>query len=90
MRSKKTIVLKQGGKLIRAFCPRCGMYVDMVSPDVLALVAGATEREVFRLIECGEIHFIESSRVAACLGCYRQYIAGNQKAAEILDQAANA
>lgn len=71
---EETIVLKQGGKLVREFCPRCGKYADMVSPDVLALIAGATEREIFRLIERGEIHFIESGRLVACMGCYEASI----------------
>lgn len=86
---EETIVLKQGGKRVREFCPRCGRHVDMVSPDVLALVAGATEREVFRMIECGEIYFIESGRVVACLGCYRQSTSPEPNAAANLNQTAN-
>jgi hypothetical protein len=80
---EETIVLKQGGKLIREFCPRCEANGDLVSPDILALVTGASEREIFRLIECGAIHFIESGRLVACLGCYREFSARNEPTASI-------
>lgn len=87
---EETIVLKQGGKLIREFCPRCETKVDLLSPDVLALVTHASEREIFRLIECDAIFFIESGRLVACLGCYRQFMAIDQQVSDILDRAANA
>ena len=45
---------------------------DMVSPDVLSLIAGVSERAIFRLVEAGAIHFLEAARVAACLSCYRR------------------
>jgi hypothetical protein len=67
---EETIVLKQGGKLVRQYCPRCGVEADLVSPDILALVTGASEREIFRLVECNTIFFIESGRLVACLSCY--------------------
>ena len=68
---EETVVFKQGGYFITEYCPRCDEIVDMVSPDVLSLVTGASEREIFRLMEMGKIHFIELGRVVACPGCYR-------------------
>jgi hypothetical protein len=69
---EETIVLKQGGKILTEYCPRCDVMVDMLSPDVLALVSGATEREIFRLVESDSIHFTESGRLVACPGCFRR------------------
>ena len=69
---EETVVLKKGGKIITEFCPRCAEIVEMVSPDVLALVTGSSEREIFRLIETATIHFVESDRLVACPGCYRR------------------
>ena len=69
---EETVVLKQGGKIMRFFCPRCRETVDMVSPDVLALITGASEREIFRLLETEMIYFQESDRVVVCPNCYRK------------------
>ena len=71
---EETVVLKQGGFFVTEYCPRCRQIVDMVSPDVLSLVAGGSEREIFRLMEMGKIHFIELGRVVACPGCYRDLL----------------
>lgn len=71
---EETIVLKQGGKLQRDLCPRCGITVDMLSPDVLSLVSGATEREIFRLVETDAIYFVETGRLVACPSCFRKIV----------------
>ena len=71
---EETVVLKQGGKLITKFCPKCGHTVDMLSPDVLSLVVGITEREIFRLIENGSIHFVELGRIVGCLSCLKRLV----------------
>ena len=73
---EETVMLKQGGYLIREYCPRCRETVDMVSPEVLSLTNGVSEREVFRLVEAGAIHFHEGTRIAACPGCYRRAVEG--------------
>lgn len=72
---EETVVLKQGGYFITEYCPRCQELVDMVSPDVLSLVTGASEREIFRLVEAGAIYFVEVKGIVACLGCCRQLLA---------------
>ena len=71
---EETVVLKRGGYFITEYCPRCGEIVDMVSPDVLSLATGASEREIFRLMEQGKIHFNELGRVVACPSCYRRLL----------------
>lgn len=64
---EETIILKQGGKLIREFCPLCDMDADLVSPDIVALVTGVSEREIFRRIEAREVHFFERPQIYVCL-----------------------
>ena len=66
---EETIVLRQGEKMLAAFCPRCQTLVEMATPQICALVTGLSEREVFRLIETGKIHFLETERVLVCLNC---------------------
>ena len=71
---EETLVFRRGGNFITEFCPQCGEIVDMVSPDVLSLVTGTSEREIFRLMEIGKIHFNELGRVVACPSCYRRLL----------------
>ena len=71
---EETVVLKQGGKLMTGVCPQCGETVDLLSPDVLSLVSGVSEREIFRLIENNTIHFVESGRIVACLSCLQREV----------------
>lgn len=73
---EETVLLKQGGKIAREYCPQCRREVDMVSPEVLALVMGASEREVFRLVESGSLPFLEAERLVVCADCYRRLVAG--------------
>jgi hypothetical protein len=77
--AEETIVLKQGRKAVIDFCPTCGTDVEMISPDVLALLTGVSERTIFRLIEAGRIHFIEPDRVLACSRCYRESLSEGQR-----------
>jgi len=81
---EETVVVKQGGKIVTEICPRCGASVKMVSPDILALVSGAMEREIFRLIEAGRIHFVEDGRTLACVSCYRRLLMGDEGGADKL------
>ena len=73
--TEETVVLKQGGYLITAYCPRCQEMVDMLSPEVISLINGVSEREIFRLVEGGAIHFVEGGRVVVCPDCYRRSVA---------------
>ena len=75
---EETVVLKQGGKIVSAFCPQCREMVDMVSPNVLALATGASEREIFRLVEAGLIHFEETDGLVACPTCYHRSLVGGE------------
>src|SRR5262249_33637444 len=74
---EETFVIKQGGKLIYDLCPRCDQTVGMISPELLAKFKGTSEREIFRLLEAGVIHFIEVERVLVCLDCYQKSVRGN-------------
>ena len=50
----------------RGFCRECDAFVEMVPPEAAAVLTGLGEREIFRLIETGEIHFVEAERVFVC------------------------
>ena len=62
---EETIVVRQTEQIVTAFCPRCQTLVEMMTPQAAALY-GFTEREIFRLIENGLIHFMEAERIFVC------------------------
>lgn len=64
---EEKIVLRQGEMLVAAFCEECQALVNMASPQIAAILSGSSEREIFRLIEAGHIHFVETGRVFICL-----------------------
>lgn len=54
-----------------AYCSGCKTMTNMATPKTAGVLAGISEREVFRLIEGKEIHFIENDRVLVCLESLR-------------------
>jgi hypothetical protein len=58
-----TVKVRRGFK---GFCGQCNAFVEMLPPEAAALLTGLAEREIFRLIETGEIHFVEMERVFVC------------------------
>lgn len=63
---RTTVSLRRGGKI--GWCEQCGAKTAMLSPDAAAAVLQTTAREVFRLTEAGEIHFLETE-AGALLVC---------------------
>jgi hypothetical protein len=63
---EETIILRVSGNKFQAFCPACQVVVEMLTPPVAAAFSGLSERAIFRLIEAGEIHFVETERVFVC------------------------
>ena len=54
-------------KQFEAYCSDCKKMVEMAAPKAAAMLTGISEREVFRLIESREIHFIENALVIVCI-----------------------
>lgn len=50
-----------------AFCPECRRLVALAAPAAAAVARGISERRIFRLLERGSIHFVETDRVLVCL-----------------------
>jgi hypothetical protein len=61
------IRLPEAPARFEAFCPQCRRLVKMASTPLAALERGISERQLFRLIEEREIHFVEADRVLVCL-----------------------
>jgi len=43
-----------------AWCAACAATVRMVTPESAATMAGVTQRTIYRRVEAGELHFIET------------------------------
>ena len=54
------------------WCPACRRQVEMVTPEQAALIAGVSERTIYRWVEAGRIHVIKDSGVLLlCLSAVR-------------------
>ena len=69
---EETISFRQASAAITEFCPNCDATSVMISPEILASLTGASEREIFRLVETGLIHFKEAGRLVVCPECFRR------------------
>ena len=54
-----------------AYCSGCKKMTEMATPKTAGVLTDISEREVFRLIEGKEIHFIENARVLVCVASLR-------------------
>lgn len=60
------------------FCPTCRSMSEMATPQLGAVLAHITEREIYRLVESGAVHFVETDRVLICLESLPGYDNTNQ------------
>lgn len=58
---------------IEIWCERCGQELPMLTPEAAAAHAGISPRAIYRCIESGELHFIETGGGALliCSGSFR-------------------
>ena len=55
------------------FCPTCRCMSEMSTPQLAAVLSHTTEREIYRLVEAGDLHFVETDRVLICLNSLPGY-----------------
>ena len=60
------LVAVKARRVFKGFCASCDAFVEMLPVEAAAALTGMSEREIFRLIEVGEIHFVENERVLVC------------------------
>jgi hypothetical protein len=46
-------------RVLLAYCRRCRKQTRMFAANEAAMIAGLTARALYRLVECGRLHFIE-------------------------------
>lgn len=64
---EESVVVRSGELTVAGYCPSCEDNVAMATPCMAAALSDMSEREIFRLIEAGAIHFTETGQVMICL-----------------------
>ncbi len=63
----ETVAYRRRGDRFETFCPTCKCMSDMATPQVAAVLTRVSEREIYKLVETGSVHFVETDRVLVCL-----------------------
>jgi hypothetical protein len=63
----ETVAYSRPSEKFETFCLECQTPVEMAAPPVAAILMHLTEREIYRLVETGKVHFVETDRVLICL-----------------------
>ena len=63
----ETVAYSSRSERFEAYCAQCGSLVEMTTPALAAVLMHTTQREIYRLVETGKIHFVETDRVLICL-----------------------
>lgn len=71
---EETVLLRKGASVLNEYCSRCQADAVLMTPETISKLANVSEREIFRLMEAGEIYFIEQKRIYACPDCYRRFV----------------
>ena len=56
----RLIVARPLNQPIRLWCKECDANVEMTTPEQVAVLLGTKPREIYRRIENGSLHFIET------------------------------
>jgi hypothetical protein len=63
-----------------AYCSDCKKMAEMATPKTAGVLTEISEREIFRMIEGKEIHFIENARILVCIESLRNLMADSSTA----------
>ena len=69
----ETVAYGSRNERFENFCPTCKCMTEMATPQVGAILGRTTEREIYRLVETGDVHFVETDRVLVCLNSLPGY-----------------
>ena len=57
---RRLIVLRRAPAPILDWCADCGEQVAMLTPDQAAAIASVSSRMIYRRVEAGEMHYLET------------------------------
>jgi hypothetical protein len=56
----RILTIRRGGRYRIAYCEECGEQTRMVTVAEATILAGASSRAIYRLIEARQLHFLET------------------------------
>jgi len=64
------LVLRKPDSLVARWCERCAAQGQWVTPEAAALLTNQDTRSIYRRVELGSVHFVETTEDGAlvCLG----------------------
>jgi len=65
------IAVTNAEQQFEAYCSECKKMTEMATPKTAGVLTDISEREIFRMIEGKEIHFIENASLLVCVGSLR-------------------
>jgi ethanolamine utilization microcompartment shell protein EutL len=77
IQTERLLVMSQGRSLY-SLCSACGDKVRMVTIDQAATLAQASSREIYREVEAGMLHFIETTE-GSVLICFNSLNGSNMR-----------
>jgi hypothetical protein len=63
----ETVAYSRRSDRFENYCPICRCMSDMATAQVAAILTHMSEREIYKLVETGSVHFVETDRVLVCL-----------------------
>jgi hypothetical protein len=69
----ETVAYSSRSDRFESFCPVCKRMTDMATVQIAAVMTQKTEREIYKLVETGDVHFVETDRVLICLNSLPGY-----------------
>jgi len=76
--ARERMTIWRGARQVTAWCDQCRADVPLVTPNEAAGLAGTDARAIFRRVESGEVHFIETGE-GALLICAKSLVGPSRK-----------
>ena len=72
--SRRLTVFRSRRRLLESWCKRCGKELPMLSPEAAAALVGVSARTIYRSVESGDLHLIDTSdgTLLICSGSLRK------------------
>jgi len=80
--TKRTLAVQRlSNKIESRVCEKCEDFPPMLEPDFIRINFDVSEREIFRLVENDQIHFIETEhkRIFVCLTTLEKVLGGETR-----------
>lgn len=65
----KLLIVRPAHSPINIWCSQCAKTVQMVTPERAAFLTNITPREIYRRVENGKLHFVETDKGELFICC---------------------